>query len=312
MQDFLSKIKASPLTIAVVITIALLIIYYILPKIPAVNNIFANLEGKTVDFRFDIRGTERPGSEVVLVTIDEKSIKGLGRWPWDRDKIAKVIDILDGYGAKVIALDIVFAEPQGESQDDQDDDNKLAEAIKGSGKVILGYFLLMGRNETEHISLNEIEDAVQVARRHRVQLVVYEDEKSSEFEFHRSAAYPTNNIKILDTACASAGYFNMFPDSDGTVRKIPLILPLNENILPSLSLQILKKYFDLGNEGVRIDIAEDGVIGLRVGKIDVPTTLQGELLVNYRGDQESFPHYSGSGSRDEPGDHTSIPYFSSL
>ena len=51
---------------------------------------------------------ERP---VVIVDIDEKSLKTIGQWPWPRTRIADLITRLTQMGALVIAFDIVFAEP---------------------------------------------------------------------------------------------------------------------------------------------------------------------------------------------------------
>src|SRR3974390_1836406 len=52
--------------------------------------------------------TQRP---VVIVDIDEKSLKTIGQWPWPRTRIADLVTRLTQMGALVIAFDIVFAEP---------------------------------------------------------------------------------------------------------------------------------------------------------------------------------------------------------
>ena len=52
--------------------------------------------------------TERP---VVIVDIDEKSLKAVGQWPWPRTRVADLITRLTQMGALVTAFDIVFAEP---------------------------------------------------------------------------------------------------------------------------------------------------------------------------------------------------------
>src|SRR6185437_7391333 len=52
--------------------------------------------------------TQRP---VVIIDIDEKSLKSVGQWPWPRTRVADLITRLTDMGALVIAFDIVFAEP---------------------------------------------------------------------------------------------------------------------------------------------------------------------------------------------------------
>lgn len=64
------------------------------------------------DLRMMGRGEIKPDSPIVLLTIDDISIEQIGRWPWSREKIAKVLENMFKYGTKVVGLDIVFSEPQ--------------------------------------------------------------------------------------------------------------------------------------------------------------------------------------------------------
>src|SRR6202011_1296942 len=53
--------------------------------------------------------TARP---VVIVDIDEKSLASkLGQWPWPRTRMADLVTNLTRLGARVIAFDVVFSEP---------------------------------------------------------------------------------------------------------------------------------------------------------------------------------------------------------
>ncbi|MCA1978980.1 MAG: CHASE2 and HATPase_c domain-containing protein [Thiobacillus sp.] len=80
--------------------------------------------------------------DIVIVAIDESSLSKLGRWPWSRRLHAALIDRLKADGAKVIALDIVFAEPDAS---DQPADAQLAEAIARAGNVVLPVLLESSR-----------------------------------------------------------------------------------------------------------------------------------------------------------------------
>ena len=88
------------------------------------------LELLVYDTRYKIRGHTAPPKEVVIIGIDDKSLEKIGRWPWDRSKIAALIDLLKDKGAKVIMMDIIFSEPSK-------DDKILASSIKRAGNVIL-------------------------------------------------------------------------------------------------------------------------------------------------------------------------------
>ena len=62
------------------------------------------------DLRFQIRGKVTPPDSIVILAIDDKSIERVGRWPWDRAKLARIVDLLRERGAKVVLMDIIFAE----------------------------------------------------------------------------------------------------------------------------------------------------------------------------------------------------------
>jgi len=90
-------------------------------------------ESRTIDYRFLMRGAVAPSDKIVIVTVDEDSIKALGRWPWPRSAHAKLVDYLTGAGAKAIVFDILFSEPDKEHGGA---DQSLAIAAKRSGKVV--------------------------------------------------------------------------------------------------------------------------------------------------------------------------------
>jgi len=69
------------------------------------------LHQKSIDVRLRDRGPRPVSDRVAIVTVDELAEERIGRWPWPRGKIAEIIDLLVSYGAKVVAFDAVFVEP---------------------------------------------------------------------------------------------------------------------------------------------------------------------------------------------------------
>lgn len=80
--------------------------------------------------------------DIVIVAVDESSLAALGRWPWSRRTHARMVRHLSAEGAKVIALDLIFAE--SDSRDD-DADELLGEALRSSARVALPVFLEQSR-----------------------------------------------------------------------------------------------------------------------------------------------------------------------
>ncbi|MCB1777518.1 MAG: CHASE2 domain-containing protein, partial [Candidatus Competibacteraceae bacterium] len=75
-----------------------------------------------------------PAKDIVIVAIDEQSLRNLGRWPWSRQIHAELIRKLTAAGAKGVALDIVFAEPDLINPAADDD---LASALADYGRAVL-------------------------------------------------------------------------------------------------------------------------------------------------------------------------------
>ena len=70
------------------------------------------LDQKIVDLRFRLRGPIEGKERVAVLAIDDDSLNQIGRWPWSRETIAKLIDNTMIEGAKTIGFDMVFSEPQ--------------------------------------------------------------------------------------------------------------------------------------------------------------------------------------------------------
>lgn len=77
----------------------------------------------------------------VLIAIDEASLQTIGRWPWSRNIHAQLLNTLSqpDYSPSVVAMDVVFAEPQVEGVVSlgTDEDAALAKAINQSRFTVL-------------------------------------------------------------------------------------------------------------------------------------------------------------------------------
>jgi CHASE2 domain-containing sensor protein len=71
-----------------------------------------------------------PDPRILIVAIDDASVRDLGRWPWTRARHAQLIDRLTDAGVRVVGYDVLFVEPA-------DGDATLASAIARSGKIVL-------------------------------------------------------------------------------------------------------------------------------------------------------------------------------
>ena len=95
---------------------------------------------KSTDLRFKWRGYRPTPSNLALIAIDDISVQEVGRWPWSHAKIAQIVDQVFAAGAKSLAFDIVFAEPE-ESIRQPGPDLIMTKALDAHrDRVVLGSF----------------------------------------------------------------------------------------------------------------------------------------------------------------------------
>jgi len=123
----MKKGRLISLTLSVLVTLTVLVAY--------LQGKFDVLEHKAVDARYGWRGLVEPHNDLVIVSVDEKSIAEMGQFPWPRGVHAKLISTLTKAGAKAIAFDILFLE---NDKDHPEGDVLLGEAAEKSGKVVFG------------------------------------------------------------------------------------------------------------------------------------------------------------------------------
>jgi EAL domain-containing protein (putative c-di-GMP-specific phosphodiesterase class I)/CHASE2 domain-containing sensor protein len=70
--------------------------------------------------------------DIVLVKIDDDSLRDVGRWPWPRRDFARIVDKLSDAGARRIFFDLTFYDPTNDT-----DDRVFADALERSKRVYL-------------------------------------------------------------------------------------------------------------------------------------------------------------------------------
>lgn len=82
-----------------------------------------------------LRQIDPPVNDAIrIVTIDEKSLAALGRWPWPRHVHAEFLEKVTPHKPRGIAMDILFSEPDYHNTES---DEALAKAIAENGRVVL-------------------------------------------------------------------------------------------------------------------------------------------------------------------------------
>src|SRR5215469_886714 len=64
-----------------------------------------------------LMGRDRYTNAVVIVAIDNESLRKIGQWPWPRRQFARLTSIVTGAGAATVGIDLLFSEPDRQSPD---------------------------------------------------------------------------------------------------------------------------------------------------------------------------------------------------
>ena len=257
--------------------------YFYLYKI----SFFEGLNKKITDIFYIIRKEIKPSKNVVIVDIDEKSLKELGQWPWSRDKVAKILTNLRDANVGIIGLDIVFAEVDNSSP--KRVLNKLG--LKGIKAPDFDEILANTLLQTPVISGYMFDFKEKFIRGSIPNIpVVIVEKKDTEVNSLPVAKGIITNIPLLQNSSFSSGFFNTIPDSDGVVRSIPLLVRFQENIYPSLSLEILRLVY--GTNKIVINYDNLGVYSLQIGNKTIKTDRFARVAVNYYGKSKLFDYIS--------------------
>ncbi len=264
------------------------------------------------DYRLQLTMPRTIDERIVILDIDEKSLKEEGRWPWSRDRLGLLMDkLFDKYGVAVVGFDVVFAEKdessglkvlqkiaQNQLKDDAgfqstlaqlkpqlEYDSLFASKIKNRN-VVLGYYFTDQKDHNVSGMLPQPTFAASAF-------------KGRPIEFTLWNGYGAN-LPELQEAAASAGHFNPRIEEDGVVRRVPMLVEYNGAYYQSLSLamvrtllgqpQILPGFEGGKNTGYSgLEWLELDVAGSR---LKIPVDRDVATFIPFRGKQGSFRYIS--------------------
>jgi CHASE2 domain-containing sensor protein len=243
----------------------------------------ASLDDGVYDTVLRLAHTKPPGGRVVIVDVDERSLSTIGQWPWPRDLMGRLIGRLREEGASIIALDIIFAEPDRSPRlaTHRTTDDELADAL-GGGRVILGYAL----------TFDAAGDTPDGCVLHPLNLAVLQppDETGGTPFFGASGA--VCNLPTLARAAGASGFLNAAPDSDGILRRVPLLAELDGRVYPGLALSAVAAANH--TREITLRVSNVNATSLDLDGLSVPLDGKSNLLPRFRGKKKTFPYVSAA------------------
>jgi adenylate cyclase len=217
---------------------------------------------------------------LVVVLIDERSLSAYGAWPWPRSRIAELVESVSRAGASAVAIDILFEGVDAKSpaalarrlgaetdrpdivawaKDLPDGDDLLASAI-ATVPVVLGYAL-------DPVGTEEVTGVPLLARG--------EVDLPTVWRAPGGIGPPA----ALTRDAQGLGALALPGDADGIVRRVPLLVGVNDRLRPGLALEAMRLF-----ERASAYVLDGSTGTLRVGDIDVRLPPDGMLrLIPDRG-----------------------------
>lgn len=298
----LKKLRSKNFLFGIFLTIFVVNIHFV--NIASVQQLLQRVEGILYDIRLLATLPEIPrklDEQVVIIDIDEKSMREQGRYPWSRSKVSELVETLMNAGVVVVGFDVFFAEAERnpveqiieknhqlplalskkitELASSVDADKMFASTLKNS-EVVLGFLF---DNNAQSIGL--LPESI-------IDWNILAGQQSEIGVFSSALA----NIEIIQSSASGGGFINSVPESDGFIRKASLVLGYQDKLYPSLALEVARIYtLSDSIEAVSESSGDTSWLqGLTFGKKLIPTNEKGQVLIPFKGKKHSFPYISAT------------------
>ena len=270
------------------------------------------------DLRLRALAPKLPDTSVVIVDIDERSLAAHGRWPWQRALLADLLAQTAGpAGARLVGLDVLMAEPGNTANVGAVD--QLSALAAGDHDPRLQTALRALRQQ-----LDDEGRLVAVLQRHPVVLGFHLSNEpgaarigqlpapwlpvsllgAQAATLPRWSGHGGNLAQLQAAATLGAGHLNALIDSDGRVRRLPLLVVHDGGLQPTLALvmarALLSPVATLPTRTVELAFEPANgplrALWLRgpLGQLRVPVDAQAAALVPYSTAAIPFQRYSAA------------------
>ena len=215
---------------------------------------------------FDTLVTSQPAKDVPVYTvnIDEATLDKLGQFPFPRDMYADIIKNLYKRDAGLVIFNVLMPE-----KDRFGKDAVLGDTLS-KYPVVLPALGSTKQKNTNHGSPAQVIGA---------------DPSGIVVE------YPglINNVEPQESLAAGVGIVNTFPEIDGVVRRMPLVILSQEQLHPALALETLR--VAAKDPKFQVKISDMGIEAVRVPKVGkIPTDDVGRVWIDWSASPREFSY----------------------
>ncbi len=220
---------------------------------------------------------------VTIVDIDEQSLQALGQWPWPRTRIAELVRRISKLGGVAIGFDILFAEP------DRMSPASIADSLSTLDKDTKEKLRQFPGNDQIFAAVIKRSRVVLGQSGYHKKLVVTDGKNVPHTSFATMGKDPSpylinfpglrRNVAELESAALGRGLFTIRPETDGIIRRVPVVMKAQGIIVPSLSSEMLR--VATGSNAILIKTNDAGISSVVLGGVEIPTDENGQLWIHF-------------------------------
>ena len=248
------------------------------------------MEIKTYDLYQQLQPRPAPEMQVMVVDIDEASLRELGQWPWSRKVVGDIVLNIARAGASGIGFDIVFAEqdnlsPKRFAERTPDLDTETRDALEKLpstddylAKVLKATHAVLGMAEADE---GRVGGPASGPAALAVKGLKQGESVDKVGKYLLSFPNIVSNLPELEKAAPGRGMFISNPEGDGIVRRVPAIVSVRDQIYPTLAIEMLR--VATGGTTILVRASDVGVddIVLQGPNYVIPTDPKGRLWPHY-------------------------------
>jgi adenylate cyclase len=248
------------------------------------------LSSLVFDFYQNVKPRQEAGAPIVIVDIDEASMRTIGQWPWPRSQIAQLVDQLGQLGAADIAFDVVFSEADRTSL------GTAAKTLEQAGAKVELPADLPDNDQllAQAFARNPVTAGVVLTNENQADMpkpkagfaYAGADPKTYLLNFSGGLA----NLPNLNDAATGLGFYSFPPSPDNIVRVVPLLSMNHGKLYPALSIEALRVALGASSFVIRgtgasgeADTGRPAMTALKVGNFQVPTGPAGQFRIYFSG-----------------------------
>ncbi len=273
---------------------------------------------KAYDFFARQAGPAPTTDSVRIIGIDQSAVENLGRWPWPRSLTAQLLDDIAAGGAKVVGLNVFLVDPDkneateeisqleerykqildsqlpllerkridpapfqsfldhdlADAKNGLNADSTLAQSIEQAVNIVLPMYFVPGE------ALGKVEDVPDFFAKEKIDMAA-----DAVMPPAQAASLP---LDVFSKVAMAIGHANLYPDSDGTLRRIPLLIRYGNAAYPSFALQIVREFLSLQRGSLKwVPPA-----GFQLQKAKIPVDDTGMAFIRYAGGAGTIKSFS--------------------